>query len=114
MGVIQHFERKLMGSLSGLINTRMRILIPLLVLCSFASAYSSTGGYSYETPWLDQNSGWHAPQQIDRSISPFSLLANLFRTNARQAFPDPTLLLGAGGAVANAVYTTTATAGVTD
>ena len=77
----------------------MRILISLLVLCSFARADSSIEGYSYETPWLNQNSGWHAPQQIDRSISPSALLADLFRTNARQAFTDPTVLLGVGGVI---------------
>ena len=75
-----------------------RIGLFILGLASFASADSSIGGYSYETPsyetpWLDQNSGWDALQQIDRSIS----LANLFQTNARQAFTDPTVLLGAGG-----------------
>ena len=69
-----------------------RIGLFILGLASFASADSSIGGYSYETPWLDQNSGWHPPQQIDRSS-----LANLLRTNARQAFSDPSVLVGVAG-----------------
>jgi len=110
MGIIQHLGRNSIGSRQ--INIRMRILNLLLGLCSFASADSSIGGYSYENPYdsygLDQNSGWHPPQQVQRS----SLLANVFRTNARQALTDPMMMVGAGGALLNAVYTTTATAGV--
>ena len=73
------------------------IVLFILGWASFASADSSIGGYSYETPsyetpWLDQNSGWHPPQQIDRSS-----LANLLRTNARQAFADPSVLVGVAG-----------------
>jgi len=88
------------------------IVFFILGWASFASADSSIGGYSYETPgyetpWVDQNSGWHPPQQIDRSS-----LANLLRTNARQAITDPMMMVGAGGAALNAVYTTVATAGV--
>jgi len=90
------------------------IEIILLSVLALASADSSIGGYSYETPYdsygLDQNSGWHPPQQTHRSS-----IANVFRTNARQALTDPMMMvgtLGAGGALANAIYTTTATAGV--
>ena len=73
------------------------IVFFILGWASFASGDSSIGGYSYETPsyetpWLDQNSGWHPPQQIDRSS-----LANLLRTNARQAFADPSVLVGVAG-----------------
>lgn len=89
------------------------IVLFILGWASFASADSSIGGYSYETPsyetpWLDQNSGWHPPQQVDRS----SQLANLLRTNARQAVTDPSVLVGVVGAGMNAVYTATATAAV--
>ena len=74
------------------------IVFFILGWASFASADSSIGGYSYETPsyetpWLDQNSGWHPPQQVDRS----SQLANLLRTNARQAVTDPSVLVGVVG-----------------
>ena len=69
----------------------------ILGWASFASADSSIGSYSYETPsyetpWLDQSSGWHLPQQIDRLS-----LGNLVRTNARQAFTDPSVLVGVVG-----------------
>jgi len=92
----------------------MRILIPLLVLCSYASANSSIGGYNYQTPWnyypYQNYSGWHAPQQTHQS--PLSKARQDLTASLTDMATDPMMMVGAGGAVMNAVYTTVATGGV--
>ena len=73
----------------------MRILIPLLVLCSFASANSSIGGYNYQTPWnyypYQNYSGWHAPQQTHQSS------LSKARQDLTASLTDPMMMVGAGG-----------------
>ena len=127
----------------------MRILIPLLVFCSYASANSSIGGYNYQTPWnyypYQNYSGWHAPQQTHQS--PLSKARQDLTASLTDLVTDPMNMVGVGGvgaqlyirvpnpvwlttflvteqqhllnfhfftqALANAVYTSVATAGVT-
>ena len=77
----------------------MRILIPLLVLCSFASANSSIGGYNYQTPWnyypYQNYSGWHAPQQTHQS--PLSKARQDLTASLTDMATDPMMMVGAGG-----------------